>query len=83
MKIAAGEFVLAKEFLLKTVEVLTLTPEPGACNVGYMAHANLWHKGELDNYASIDIFNDAGAFKDAGNGPTDGSMWLNFIAKGE
>ena len=94
MKISAKEVVFARELKLNTLQVLVLTPEAGwhtPCAVA----KNVYHKGELDNYASIDIFtwtnsvyqmyppgSRTGITADAAL-PYDGSMWLNFIALGE
>jgi hypothetical protein len=84
IKIAAGERVWAKELGLKTIEVLDLTPEiPSRQAHGLMANKYIYHKGEYGNYASIDIFDDAGTLKTAGAGPFNGSCWLDFIAVGE
>jgi hypothetical protein len=89
MKIAAGEYVFARELKLKTIEVLTLTPEvpphdiAAAARVSYKAQKYIYHKGEYNNFASIDIFGAADAWQGAGTGPTDGSTWLDFIAEGE
>jgi len=84
MKIAAGERVWAKELGLKTIQVLLLTPEVNLNNgLGYMAQKYVHHKGEYDNYASIDIYDDASAWQSAGVGPVDGSIWLDFMAIGE
>jgi len=47
IKIAAGEYVWAKELLMNTLQVLVLTPEIGTNNgLGYMAQKAIWHKGE-------------------------------------
>lgn len=88
IKIAAGQYVYARELKLNTLEVLLLTPEVnlggGDVNMGYMAQKFIYHKGELDNYASIDVYDDAGEWQDpAAYGPVDGSIWLDFIAQGE
>jgi len=84
MKIAAGERVWAKELKLKTIQTLNLTPEI-TTNAGkaYIANKYIYHKGEYGNYASIDIYDDASSFQAAGDGPNDGSVWLDFIALGE
>lgn len=92
MKIAAKEVVFARELYLNTIQVLLLTPEHGTHNM-YTASKNIYHKGELGNYASIDIFSgDAyqmtagtrvGAQSAASEAPYDGSLWLNFMALGE
>jgi hypothetical protein len=85
LHMAARERVWAREMKLKTIQVLDLTVEvPHQEAHGYMANKHIYHKGEYDNYASIDIFDDAGTAQTAGNGPyTDGSIWLDFIALGE
>ena len=84
MKISAGRYVYSYELMLRTLQVLLLTPELDVNNgLGYMAQKYIYHKGELDNYASIDIYDDASTFQAAGTGPVDGSIWLDFIALGE
>ena len=84
MKIAAGQYVYARELKLNTLQVLNLTPELNINNThGYMAQKYIYHKGELDNYASIDVYDDAGAWQNPGNGPVDGSIWLDFVGIGE
>ncbi|MBU1082510.1 MAG: hypothetical protein KKB59_18635 [Spirochaetes bacterium] len=84
MKIAAGQYVYARELKLNTLQVLVLTPELNRNTThGYMAQKFIYHKGELDNYASIDVYDDAGTWESPGVGPVDGSIWLDFIAKGE
>ena len=92
MKITGGERILAKELGLKTLQVLDLTPELDLNNgVGYMVQKYIHHKGEFDNYASIDIFDDASNWvvgetnqrENTVSGPVDGSIWLDFIALGE
>ena len=94
MKIAAKEVVFARELKLKTLQVLLLTPEAG-WHAPTTVAKNIYHKGELDNYASIDILAvDAHGYEmTAGSRvgtltipselPYDGSMWLNFMAVGE
>lgn len=82
LKIAAKEVVFAKEFKLNTIQCLQLTPETGA-NIGYIAQKWIYHKGEYGNYASIDVFDCACTEQTAGRGPSDGSIWLDFIALGE
>jgi len=82
MKIAAGERVWAHELKCNSIEVLALTPEIWPTDThGYMAQKYIYHKGEYNNYASIDIYNDAGTWQGAGTGRVDGSIWLDFIAK--
>lgn len=83
IRIAAGEYVYAREMKLNTIQVMNLTPEIPRDTHGYMAHKNIYHKGEYDNYASIDIYSDAGTWQGAGTGPSEGSVWLDFEALGE
>lgn len=84
MKIAAGERVWAYELGLKTLQVLVLTPELGFNDgLGYMAQKYVYHKGQYDNYASIDVYDDASEWQSAGVAPVDGSVWLDFVAIGE
>jgi len=86
IKIAAGEIVYARELKLNTLEVLKLTPEvsrQGAGDVGYMANKWIYRKGEYDNFASIDVYDDGGVWQDSRTGPSNGSIWLDFDAKGE
>lgn len=89
MKIAAKEVVFAKELKLNTIQMLVLTPEAPTVDFAFTAQKYIHHKGEYDNYASIDIFSHgvdgATAELEAGNAnaPYDGSIWLNFIALGE
>ena len=84
MKIASGMYVYARELKLNTLQVMLLTPELNLNNgLGYMAQKFIYHKGELDNYASISIFDDASAEQSPGTGPVDGSIWLDFVAIGE
>lgn len=82
MRIAAKERVYAYELGLKTLQVLLLTTETGAHTL-YHPQKYINTPGAYDNYASIDIFNDAGIEITAGNGPADGSVWLDFVALGE
>lgn len=97
MKIAAKEVVFAKELKLNTIQVLVLTPE-AANHTPYMVNKWIHHKGEYDNYASIDIFSVQGYELRSGPNrtqvqtptvnttsqlPYDGSLWLNFVAVGE
>lgn len=82
MLIAAKEYVYARELKLNTLEVLLLTPE-GADHLPVIAKKWIYHKGELDNYASIDLFDHNGTELIAGQGRSDGSTWLNFLAMGE
>lgn len=84
MKVAAGEYVYARELELNTLKCLVLTPEVGFYNgLGYMAQKTIVTPGALDNYASIDVFDDASTWQSPGVGPVDGSIWLNFVAMGE
>ena len=84
MRIAAGEYFYAREMKLNTIQVLNLTPEiPGRGTLGYMAQKYIYHKGEYDNYGSIDIYDDASTWQSPGTGPSDGSVWLDFEALGE
>lgn len=91
LKIAAKEIVYARELKLKTLQVLLLTPEHGV-HAMFVPSKNIYHKGELNNYASIDVYSatanellitGALATTIATTGPTDGSIWLNFMALGE
>jgi len=82
MRIAAKEVVYARELMLNTIQTLTLTAETGT-HTGYNAQKYIYHKGEYDNYASIDIFNMAGTEITRGEGPDEGSVWLDFEALGE
>ena len=91
LKIGAKEIVYAREMKLKTLQVLLLTPEHGVHQM-FVPSKNIYHKGELDNYASIDVFSAAAneltiptalGVSIATAGPTDSSIWLNFIAVGE
>lgn len=86
LKIAAKEYIYAREFKLKTIQVLSLTSETGT-HTAYHPQKYIHAKGEWDNYASIDIFTvTTGSVTEmtAGTGPTtDGSLWLDFIAIGE
>ena len=60
MKIASGERIWAHELKLNSIEVLNLTPEINVNNgLGYMAQKFVYRKGEYNNYASIDIYDDA------------------------
>ena len=84
MKIHAGMYVYAREMKLNTLQVLLLTPELNLNNTqGYMAQKFIYHKGEYDNYASIDVYADDGTWQTPGTGPVDGSIWLDFEAIGE
>jgi len=84
IKIAAGEYVWAWELKMNTLQELQLTAEVGRNDGhGYIPQKSIWHKGEYDNYASIDVFDDAAEFQGPGTGPVDGSIWLNYEALGE
>lgn len=84
MKIAAGERVWAKEMKLKTIQVLNMTCEiPHRQAHGYIANKYIYHKGEYGNWASIDVFDDAGNWGSRGQLPADGSIWIDFEAVGE
>jgi len=85
LKIAAGEIVYAREMKLNCLQVLSLTSEVNANEqgAGYVPSKWIYHKSEFDNFASIDIFDTGGTWQGAGTGPTDGSIWLDFIALGE
>ncbi len=82
MRIAAKEAVYARELMLNTIQTLTLTAETGT-HTGYNPQKYIYHKGEYDNYASVDIFDMDGAEIVTGNGPDEGSVWLDFEALGE
>lgn len=84
IKIAAGEYVWAKELKLNTLQVIVFTPELNRNTIrGYMAQKAIWHKGEYGNYASVDVYADNGTWEGPGTGPVDGSIWLDFVALGE
>jgi hypothetical protein len=84
MKIAAGERVWAHELKLNSIETLQLTPEVNLNNgLGYMAQKYVSQPGLYNNYASIDIYDDASIWQSAGTGPVDGSIWLDFICTGQ
>jgi len=80
--IAAKEYVYAWQLGLKTIETMRLTAE-GANHAAYIPQKWVYHKGEYDNYASIDIFDAADAEITAGSGPSSGSVWLNYVAEGD
>ena len=94
MKIAAKEVIFARELKLKTLQVLLLTPEAGWHAPTTVAKL-IYHQGELDNYASIDILAvDTNGYEYTAGArvggitipvtlPYDGSLWLNFCALGE
>jgi len=85
MKIGAGEFVYARELKLNTIEVLLLTPFDGNQTKGYHAEKWVHNKGEYDNYASIDIWDETGnrVIPGSAYASEDGSVWLDFMALGE
>jgi len=85
LKIASGEVVYANEMLLNCLQVLCLTPEYGrqATVQDWCAKKWIYHKSEYDNWASIDIYEATDGWEAAGNLPSDGSIWLDFIALGE
>lgn len=97
IKIAAKEVVFAKELKLNTIQWLVLTPEAGN-HVPYIVNKWIYHKGQYDNYASIDIFAPTAGYElragtrtqtatptvsSSSTLPYDGSLWLNFVAGGE
>ena len=94
LKIAAKEVVFARELKLKTLQVLLLTPTAG-WHAPTTVAKNIYHPGELDNYASIDILavdthgyeytagTRVGTITIPTSLPYDGSLWLNFMAIGE
>ena len=92
MKIAAKEYVYARELKLNTIEGLLLTPLTGDHHL-YTAQTYIYNKGEYDNYASVDIWSATGyemvasgrvgEISAASSLPEDGSIWLNFVALGE
>jgi len=84
MKIAAKEYVYARELKLNTIQTLQLTPHTGV-HRGYFVNKWVYSKGEYDNYASVDVFDYAGNEITAGHAyaPEDGSIWLDFEALGE
>ena len=91
MKIGAKERVYARDLGLRTIQLLMLQPEHGTHNP-YTTGVWIYRKGELDNYASIDIFSMDGyemylnaqtSVSAARTLPYDGSLWLGFIALGE
>ena len=91
MKIGAKERIYARDLGLRTLQLLMLQPEHGTHNP-YTTGVWIYRKGELDNYASIDIFSMDGyemylnaqvTVSAATTLPYDGSLWLGFIALGE
>ncbi|GAG66104.1 unnamed protein product [marine sediment metagenome] len=93
VKIAAKEIIFARELKLNTLQVLLLTVESGY-HYPFIPQKWVYHKGEFDNYASVDILAPSAAYQyEAATShasaarpstlPHDGSIWLNFIALGE
>jgi hypothetical protein len=93
LKIAGKERVYARELELNTIQLLLLQPESGTHNP-FPTNVYIHHKGEYDNYASVDIFSmDAYQYEAASRDywveeapatlPYDGSLWFAFIAVGE
>lgn len=92
VRMAAKEVVFARELKLNTIEVLNLTAETGDHHL-YNVQKYIYHKGEYDNYASVDIWSADGYEMTAGTRvgsvsaattlPEDGSIWLDFMAVGE
>lgn len=83
MNIAHDEIVIARDFELKTLEGLVLTCETGnsvADRDALFATKWIYNKNQLDNFATICIWNHAGTGMDAA---TYGSTHVNFIAWGE
>lgn len=86
MLIASQERVYARELKLNTLEVLVLTVMHGGPKTAFLPWKYVYHKGEYDNYASIDILDvthSADAVPGYQYNPDNGSIWLNFIAEGE
>ncbi len=90
IRMAAKEVIFAKELKLNTIQVLLLTPEAPAAQWAYTAQKWIYHKGEYDNYASVDIFTHDASDESVeeltaghADAPYSGSLWLNFIALGE
>jgi hypothetical protein len=84
IKIAARECVLASELKLSTIRMILLTPENTLGNGGeWASKVYIRQKGQMDNWASIDIYDSAGVEITAGAGPDTGSVWLGFLALGE
>lgn len=93
MKIAAKERIYARELKMNTLQILMLTVD----DIVYPIVPVKWiyHKGEFDNYASIDILGPQSAWQFPAGAearqdvaaitalPHDGSIWLNFMALGE
>jgi len=85
MKVASDQIVYAREFKLNTIVTLQLTPHVDGLARGYIPSKWIYNKGEYDNYASIHVFDHDGNEIVAGHAyaPSEGSIWLDFIAGGE
>ncbi len=85
MLIAAGEIVYASELKLNSLETLQLTPEYSRQPTVQVYTPVKWiyRKGEYGNWASIDIYEATDGWEAAGNLPSEGSIWLDFIADGD
>ncbi len=85
LKIASGEIVYARELKLNCLQVLCLTSEYKRQDTdqNYQPVKWIYHKSEFDNWASIDIYEATDGWEARGNLPSDGSIWLDFIALGE
>jgi len=85
MLIASGELVYARELKLHSLQTLQLTPEYSRQPTVQVYTPVKWiyHKGELDNWASIDVYEATDGWEAAGNLPSDGSIWLDFVADGD
>jgi len=85
LKIASGEIVYARELKLNCLQVLVLTPEYSRQPTVQVYTPVKWiyHKSEFDNWASIDIYEATDGWESRGNLPSDGSIWLDFVALGE
>lgn len=83
MRIASKEVVYARDLKLNTIQTMNLTVETGA-HTGYNPQKWTYHKGEYDNYASVDIIDVSdGTEVLAGDGPDEGSVWVDFEVLGE
>lgn len=86
IKIAAREAVWAHELKLSTIRMMLLTPEnTWGAGAEWSAKVYIRSKGQFDNWASIDIYDDAGAYITPGHAQAqdNGSVWLAFMALGE
>ena len=85
MLIASGEIVYARELKLNSLQTLQLTEEYKRQDTdkNYSAKKWIYHKGELDNWASIDVYEATDGWEAPGSLPSDGSIWLDFIADGD